>query len=120
MVERIVQRTDGVPLYIEELTKTLVEGGLNIAEADIPETLQASLLARLDRLGPEAKEIAQIGAVVGREFSHDLIASTIAGEKQRASHRDVVAYARRDNAIRVHHAHSICVPLRINHRHLSI
>jgi predicted ATPase/class 3 adenylate cyclase len=75
VVERIVIRTDGVPLYIEELTKTLVEGGLDIAEADIPATLQASLLARLDRLGPEAKEIAQIGAAIGRQFPLPLLAA---------------------------------------------
>ncbi|MEE8253791.1 MAG: AAA family ATPase [Hyphomicrobium sp.] len=75
VVKRIASRTDGVPLFIEELTKSLVEGGLDVAEADIPATLQASLLARLDRLGAETKEIAQIGAVVGREFPYDLLAA---------------------------------------------
>ncbi len=75
VVARIVSRTDGVPLFIEELTKSLVEGGLDVAETDIPATLQASLLARLDRLGAEAKEIAQIGAVIGREFNHELLVS---------------------------------------------
>ncbi len=72
VVIRIVERTDGVPLFIEELTKSLVEGGVDIADAKIPATLQASLTERLDRLG-EAKEIAQIGAVIGREFSHALL-----------------------------------------------
>jgi class 3 adenylate cyclase/tetratricopeptide (TPR) repeat protein len=74
VVARIVERTDGVPLFIEELTKSLVEGGLDIADANIPDTLQASLTERLDRHG-EAKEIAQIGAVIGREFSYALLAA---------------------------------------------
>ncbi len=78
-VERIVGRTDGVPLFIEELTKTLVEGGFDIAESDIPATLQASLLARIDRLGADAKAVAQIGAVIGRDFSYELL-SRVAGE----------------------------------------
>lgn len=73
VVERIVSRTDGIPLFIEELTKSLVEGGLDIAEADIPATLQASLLARIDRLGQQAKEIIQIAAVIGREVPADLL-----------------------------------------------
>ena len=54
--------------------KSLVEGGLDIADAAIPATLQASLTERLDRLG-EAKEIAQIGAVIGREFPHAVLAA---------------------------------------------
>ncbi len=57
---RIVERTDGVPLFVEELTKAMVEASFELAEADVPVTLQASLMARLDRLGA-AKEIAQIG-----------------------------------------------------------
>ena len=77
-IDRVVARTDGVPLYIEELTKSLVESGFDTAGGNIPETLQASLLARLDRLGPDAKEIAQIGSIVGREFGGDLI-SAVAG-----------------------------------------
>jgi class 3 adenylate cyclase/tetratricopeptide (TPR) repeat protein len=73
VVDRIVSRTDGIPLFIEELTKSLVEGGLDIAEADIPATLQASLLARIDRLSPQAKEIVQIAAVIGREVPAELL-----------------------------------------------
>ena len=73
VMARIVARTDGVPLFIEELTKSLVESGFDVAEADIPDSLQSSLLARIDRLGTEAKKIAQIGAVLGREFSYDLV-----------------------------------------------
>ena len=72
MLEQIVARTDGIPLYVEELTKSVTEAG--DGETEVPETLQASLLSRLDRLGP-AKEIAQIGAVIGREFEFPLLAS---------------------------------------------
>lgn len=73
-IARIVERTDGIPLFVEELTKSLVEAGIDIEEADIPATLQGSLMARLDRLGT-AKEIAQIGAVIGREFSREVLAA---------------------------------------------
>ncbi len=74
-IARIVARTDGIPLFVEELTKALVERGLDAADADIPATLQASLAARLDRLDQTAKEVAQIGAVIGREFDYDLLAA---------------------------------------------
>ena len=75
LLERIVAQTDGVPLFIEELTKAVLEFA---AQADsssaplVPATLQASLIARLDRL-PAAKQVAQIGAVIGREFAHTLL-----------------------------------------------
>lgn len=84
VLEQIAARTDGVPLFVEELTKTILESGLLAEGGDryvvtkpqisltIPTTLQDSLMARLDRLR-EAKEIAQIGAAIGREFSHTLI-----------------------------------------------
>jgi class 3 adenylate cyclase/predicted ATPase len=76
LLERIVAQTDGVPLFIEELTKAVLEdtrhSGSNTAPLEIPATLQASLVARLDRL-PTAKQIAQIGAVIGREFTHALL-----------------------------------------------
>jgi len=87
--DQILARTDGVPLFVEELTKTVLETGL-LQERDdhyvlnrplpsmaIPTTLHASLMARLDRLAP-VREVAQIGAVVGREFSYELL-STVAG-----------------------------------------
>ena len=74
LVSRIVERTDGIPLFIEELTKSLLEAGGAADEVDIPSTLQASLTERLDRLG-SAKEIAQIGAVIGREFPLALLAA---------------------------------------------
>lgn len=86
IVEQILARTDGVPLFIEELTRTLLDSGHLRETADsyvadgplppraIPTTLQASLVARLDLLG-EAKDVAMIGAAIGREFSHALIAA---------------------------------------------
>ncbi|MBV8652009.1 MAG: adenylate cyclase, partial [Alphaproteobacteria bacterium] len=83
MIGEIVERTDGVPLFIEELTKAVVEAGpseagviaaIPAAQLHIPATLHASLTNRLDRLGP-AKELAQVGAVIGRRFSYDLLAA---------------------------------------------
>jgi class 3 adenylate cyclase/predicted ATPase len=86
IVEQIVARTDGVPLFVEELTKTVLESGLLADAGDryelhgplpplaIPTTLHDSLMARLDRLAP-VKEVAQIAAAIGREFSHALLAA---------------------------------------------
>lgn len=80
MIERIVARADGVPLYVEELTKSVLESGVSadepVTEELIPATLQSSLVVRLDRLD-EAKEIAQVGATIGREFSYDLLAAVL-------------------------------------------
>jgi class 3 adenylate cyclase len=85
LVAEIVERTDGVPLFVEELTKAVLESSgqgdrvaavlatTSLAARSVPATLHASLLARLDRLGPEPKEIAQIGAVLGREFAYEVI-----------------------------------------------
>ena len=73
ILSQIVAKTDGVPLFVEELTKTVQESGAETANA-IPETLQDSLMARLDRLSP-VKEVAQIGACIGREFSQELLAA---------------------------------------------
>ncbi|MBI3796552.1 MAG: adenylate cyclase, partial [Deltaproteobacteria bacterium] len=80
VVEQIVSRTDGVPLFVEELTKTVLESvesmGSQSSKAlqtiPIPTTLHESLMARLDRLGP-AKEVVQLGAALGREFSYELL-----------------------------------------------
>jgi class 3 adenylate cyclase/predicted ATPase len=79
--DEIVARTDGVPLFLEELTKTVLESGLltdaqthPLPPAAIPATLHDSLMARLDRLAP-VKEVAQIGAAIGREFAHPLLAA---------------------------------------------
>jgi class 3 adenylate cyclase/predicted ATPase len=93
VANQIITRTDGVPLFIEELTKTVLESGL-LHEGDdrfelmgalpplaIPSTLHGSLLARLDRLA-SVKDVAQIGAVIGREFSYALIAAAAALSEQ--------------------------------------
>jgi predicted ATPase/class 3 adenylate cyclase len=84
IVTQIVERTDGVPLFIEELTKTVLESGLlreqhghyvldrPFPARAIPTSLHASLMARLDRLAP-ARQIAQIGAAIGRQFSYELV-----------------------------------------------
>jgi len=75
VVQQIVAKTDGVPLFVEELTKTVLESVGATGRSplqNIPATLHDSLMARLDRLGP-AKEIAQVGATIGREFTYDLL-----------------------------------------------
>jgi class 3 adenylate cyclase len=72
-VEAVVKRTGGVPLFVEELTRAVLEsGGARIRGGEIPATLHDSLMARLDRLGP-AKEVVQIGAVIGTDFSYRLL-----------------------------------------------
>ena len=72
VVEGVTDRTGGVPLFIEEVTRLLLDRGERGSEQAIPPTLQQSLTARIDRLGP-AREVAQIGAVIGRDFSYALI-----------------------------------------------
>lgn len=73
-VQQIIERTNGIPLFIEELTKVLVErGGNAVPEREIPATLRDLLTARLDRMGA-AKEVAQVAAVIGNEFSARLLA----------------------------------------------
>lgn len=84
VTDQIVAKTDGNPLFVEELTKVVLEGDILVKDANgyrltrplrplaIPTTLQGSLMARLDRLAP-AKEIGQIGAAIGREFSYSLL-----------------------------------------------
>ncbi len=89
VMAEIVERTDGIPLFVEEMTKAVLEAeregegeGRRTAAAvpspalAVPASLHASLMARLDRLGP-AKEVAQIGATIGREFSHALLAAVV-------------------------------------------
>ena len=89
--EDLIDRTDGIPLFIEEMTKAILEAEseedarrttatIPSAKLEIPATLHASLMARLDRLGP-AKELAQIGSAIGREFSHMLV-EAVAGKPQ--------------------------------------
>ena len=81
--EDMIERTDGIPLFVEEITKAVIESeseeeahrtaaAIPPPGLAIPASLHASLMARLDRLGP-AKEIAQVGSVIGREFSHALL-----------------------------------------------
>jgi class 3 adenylate cyclase/predicted ATPase len=83
----IIERTDGIPLFVEEMTKAVLEAAgegaiervvsaIPSSAIIVPASLHASLMARLDRLG-SAKEIAQIGAVIGREFSHALLAAVV-------------------------------------------
>ena len=72
-VATVVERTGGVPLFVEELTRAVLESGdAKLTGREIPATLHDSLMARLDRLGP-AKEVTQIGAVIGSEFSYELL-----------------------------------------------
>jgi predicted ATPase len=94
IADQIVDRTDGVPLFIEELTKAVLESGVLTETGDcyavtgaatplaIPTTLHASLLARLDSLAP-AREVAQIAATLGRQFSHELISAVATMPKQQ-------------------------------------
>src|SRR5215468_8328667 len=94
IADQIINRTDGVPLFIEELTKAVVESGLLADAGDrytvtgavpplaIPATLNASLLARVDRLAP-TREVAQIGAALGRQFSHELISAVAEMQQQQ-------------------------------------
>ena len=83
----IIERTDGIPLFVEEMTKAVLEsegagearrtaGAVPSPALAVPASLQASLMARLDRLGP-AKEVAQVGAAIGRQFSYALLASVV-------------------------------------------
>jgi class 3 adenylate cyclase/predicted ATPase len=88
MLEHILQKSDGIPLFVEELTKAMMESGLLQEQADsyaltgpmpthaVPSTLHDSLLARLDRLSM-VKEVAQVGAAIGREFSYDMLATLL-------------------------------------------
>jgi class 3 adenylate cyclase/predicted ATPase len=96
VLQQIVAKTDGVPLFVEELTKTVLESGL-LREEDgryvgahggapipplaIPSTLQDSLMARLDRLAP-VREIAQVGATLGREFSYELLHTVFPSDEE--------------------------------------
>jgi class 3 adenylate cyclase/predicted ATPase len=80
VVDGVTERTGGVPLFVEEVTRLLVERGGHGGIQAIPPTLQQSLMARLDRLGP-AREVAQIGAVIGRDFSYTLLRA-VAGTEE--------------------------------------
>ena len=102
----ILSRTDGVPLFVEEVTRAVLEGGMLREEAErwvldgplpplaVPPSLQASLVARLDRLS-SVREAAQAGAVLGREFAHDLLAA-VAGLPEPALREALDALAAAD------------------------
>src|SRR5262249_15824513 len=85
LIAEIVEHTDGVPLFVEEMTKSVLEAdsdpvviaSVPASSLGIPATLHASLLARLDRLGPPAKQVAQAGAAIGRDFSYELLAASV-------------------------------------------
>jgi predicted ATPase len=100
----IIERTDGIPLFVEEMTRAVLEAesesearktasAVPSSTLAVPASLHASLMARLDRLGP-AKEVAQIGAAIGREFSHALLQAVVCKtetELQSALDRLVIA-----------------------------
>jgi predicted ATPase len=100
IVAEIVERADGIPLFVEELTKAVLEVGSSTQDAKrtistalpprlaVPTTLHGSLMARLDRLGTDAKVVAQIGAAIGREFSYELLA--LVAEKNDAELRSAL------------------------------
>ncbi len=96
LLEQILVKTDGVPLFVEELTKSILESGelneladrydihrLRSRSVTIPATLRDSLMARLDRYAP-VKEIAQIGAAIGREFGYELVSAVAPLQKNSA------------------------------------
>ena len=97
VLQQIVAKTDGVPLFVEELTKMVLESGLLTEVNDhyelsgplpplaIPSTLQDSLMARLDRLAT-TKELAQLGATLGREFSYGLLQAVSPLDEQTLQH----------------------------------
>jgi predicted ATPase len=99
IIEQLVSKTDGVPLYVEEMTKSMLESGHlkatndhyaltgTVASLAIPATLQDSLMARLDRL-MTAKGIAQLGAVMGRQFSYELL-QAVSGLDEPTLQREV-------------------------------
>jgi len=120
VLDEILTRTDGVPLFVEELTRSVLESGLLREEGDhyalrgplaslaIPVSLRDSLMARLDRLGP-VREFAQIGACIGREFSYELLKriSTLSAESLEASLEKLVEtglVTRRDSPPDVNYA----------------
>jgi class 3 adenylate cyclase/tetratricopeptide (TPR) repeat protein len=108
VIDRVIDRADGIPLYVEELTKSLLESG--DSEGTIPASLQASLIARLDRLG-EAKEIAQIGAAIGREFSFEMIqaihGNALGPALERLVQSELVFQRGRDTAARYIFKHAL-------------
>lgn len=97
VMTQIIAKTDGNPLFVEELTKAVLESGILVDQPDgyqlegpvpsltIPETLHDSLMARLDRLN-SVKEVAQVGAAIGREFSYSLMRAVVARDETQLQH----------------------------------
>src|SRR5262245_18458258 len=97
VMKHIIAKTDGNPLFVEELTKAVLETGILVEDTEgyrldgplpplaIPETLQDSLMARLDRLAP-VREISQIGAAIGREFSYPLVRALVGRDETALKH----------------------------------
>ena len=89
VVNTILDRSDGVPLFLEELTKEVLEAGetagptdvIRAAPVTVPVNLQASLMARIDRLGSAAREVAQTASAIGREFPYDLAVAAMSGDE---------------------------------------
>jgi class 3 adenylate cyclase/predicted ATPase len=89
----LVSKTDGNPLFVEEMTRMLLDSGLLVEKADafelaralpevgVPATLKDLLTARLDRMGPEARKVVQVGATIGRDFSYELLREVLPGEE---------------------------------------
>jgi predicted ATPase len=94
IVDGVTERTGGMSLFIEEVTRLLLERGEQGGVQAIPPTLQQSLMARLDRLGP-AREVAQIAAVIGRDFSYPLLCA-VAGMEDAALHINLERLAEAD------------------------
>jgi predicted ATPase len=92
VIEGVTERTGGMPLFVEEVTRLLLERGEQGSIQAIPPTLRQSLTARLDRLG-SARDVAQIGAVIGRGFSYALIRAV--AERGGRSAAEVIGTARR-------------------------
>ena len=105
MRQDIIERTDGIPLFVEEMTRAVLEAESEVdgrktvtafpsSAIAVPASLHASLMARLDRLGGPAKEVAQIGAALGREFAHSLLGAVVGkpeAELQAALDRIIAA-----------------------------
>jgi len=107
-IEEIIERTDGVPLFVEELTKAMIDSG----QTSVPASLHDTLMARLDRL-PEVKEIAQIASVFGREFEAGPLARVAAASETRVTdaldslRRVELVYPRRSAAARFSFKHAL-------------
>ena len=101
-IATVVERTGGVPLFVEELTRAVLESGdAKLTGREIPVTLHDSLMARLDRLG-SAKEVAQVGAVIGSEFSYELL-HAVHPIPEEDLQRALRSSGRRGTALRARH-----------------